>query len=144
MQKRLLTILGKLKEKEGSWFGRWGVNYVYGTSNVLNGLMQQKIPITDPMIIKGINWLISVQNSDGGWGEMLETYKDKTLMGKGASTPSQTAWGLMGLLAYLPPHHESIKRGVAWLLERQLKSGKHAGSWDENCFTGTGFPNHFI
>eukprot|EP01107_Rhizomastix_libera_P010877 TRINITY_DN28209_c0_g1_i2.p1 TRINITY_DN28209_c0_g1~~TRINITY_DN28209_c0_g1_i2.p1 ORF type:complete len:793 (-),score=117.30 TRINITY_DN28209_c0_g1_i2:51-2429(-) len=140
---RAVEYLRNSQEPEGSWFGRWGVNYIYGTSNVLNGLMRQNIPETDEMVVKGVKWLLSVQNADGGWGETVSSYRDRGLMGRGRTTPSQTAWALMGLLAYLPPHHTAIKRGVAWLLDNQNKSGKRAGAWEEEEFTGTGFPNHF-
>jgi len=84
-----------------------------------------------------------VQNPDGGFGECLESYRDRSLMGCGSSTASQTAWGLMGLLAYLPPDRDSVKRAVAFLVERQLAAGEAAGSWSEEEFTGTGFPRHF-
>lgn len=140
---RGIQYLRRTQEAQGSWFGRWGVNYVYGTSNVLCSLSRQQVPGDDAMIEKAIAWLKEVQNSDGGWGECLESYADKTLMGKGTSTASQTAWALMGLLAYLPPSDAAIKKGVRWLVEHQNKSGKAEGSWDEKEFTGTGFPNHF-
>ena len=137
--RRGLDYLRATQEPEGSWFGRWGVNYVYGTSNVLCALVRQKLPISDPMVARSIAWLKSVQNADGGWGECLESYSNRALMGKGRSTASQTAWALMGLLAYLPADDRSVMRGITWLLERQNAEG----SWDEEEFTGTGFPNHF-
>jgi squalene-hopene/tetraprenyl-beta-curcumene cyclase len=137
--RRGIDYLRKAQEKQGSWFGRWGVNYVYGTSNALAGLARQCVPGDDPMIARAVAWLRSVQNADGGWGECLESYANKALMGKGPSTASQTAWALMGLLAYVPPEDAAVQRGVAWLLDRQ----NARGSWDEEEFTGTGFPNHF-
>ena len=91
------------------------------------------------MVERALAWLRSVQNADGGWGECLESYKNRALMGKGRSTASQTAWALMGLLAYLPREDAAIKRGIAWLVAQQ----NAAGSWDEAEYTGTGFPNHF-
>jgi squalene-hopene/tetraprenyl-beta-curcumene cyclase len=139
IEERGIEYLRKNQEPEGSFFGRWGVNYVYGTSNVLCGLARQRVPGDDAMVRRAVAWLKSVQNTDGGWGECLESYGNRTLMGKGASTASQTAWGLMGLLAYLPREDAAVKRGVRWLVERQ----NTAGSWDEEEFTGTGFPNHF-
>jgi len=141
--RRGLEYLRRTQEPQGSWFGRWGVNYVYGTSNVLNGLARMGVPASDPMVARALDWLVSVQNADGGFGEGLESYSDKALMGVGPSTASQTAWGLMGLLAYLPPEHAAVERGVAWLTERQLRAGEAAGSWAEEEFTGTGFPRHF-
>ena len=133
----------RAQEKEGSWFGRWGVNYVYGTSNVLCSLMRHRIDADDEMIQKALAWLKKMQNKDGGWGECLESYGDKSLMGKGPSTASQTAWALMGLLAYLPATDRSIQRGIQWLIDRQQVEKNSIGTWDEEEFTGTGFPNHF-
>lgn len=140
---RGIAYLRGSQEPEGSWFGRWGVNYVYGTSNVLNGLARQRLPATDPMVERGLGWLLAVQNRDGGWGEGLESYSDRARMGVGPSTASQTAWGLMGLLAYLPAEHEAVQAGIRWLVARQLTEGQEAGSWREEEFTGTGFPRHF-
>lgn len=136
---RGLAYLRASQEPEGSWFGRWGVNYVYGTSNVLCALGRQRIAGSDPMVARAVAWLRSVQNADGGWGECLESYGNRALMGKGRSTASQTAWALMGLLAYLPREDAAVQRGIRWLVERQTAEG----TWDEEEFTGTGFPNHF-
>jgi squalene-hopene/tetraprenyl-beta-curcumene cyclase len=141
--RRGITYLRRSQEKEGGWFGRWGVNYVYGTSNVLNGLARQRVPASDPMVTRALRWLESVQNADGGFGEGLESYADRSRMGRGPSTASQTAWGVMGLLAYRPPSDPAVARGIAWLVERQLSTGPSAGSWSEEEFTGTGFPRHF-
>ena len=120
---------------DGSWFGRWGVNYVYGTSGVLRaletlGLSKQ----ADGQ--RGADWLRSVQNADGGFGESVLSYSDPALKGRGKSTASQTAWGLIGLLATSGPDDPSVERAVAWLLEQQNPDG----TWDEPEFTGTGFP----
>ena len=136
---RGIAYLRASQEPEGSWFGRWGVNYIYGTSNVLAALARQRIAAADPMVVRAIAWLRSVQNADGGWGECLESYANRALMGKGRSTASQTAWALMALLAYLPREDSAVQRGIQWLVERQTSEG----SWDEEEFTGTGFPNHF-
>lgn len=140
---KALDYLRKSQEPEGSWYGRWGVNYVYGTSNVLCGLTEARIPATDPMVKRALAWLKSKQNADGGWGECLESYSDRSLMGVGTSTASQTAWGVMGLLAYLPASDPAARRGVQWLISRQETQGELAGAWQEQEFTGTGFPNHF-
>ena len=141
--RRGLAYLRSSQEPEGSWFGRWGVNYVYGTSNALCGLARQGVAASDPMVVRALRWLESVQNGDGGFGEGLASYADRASMGRGPSTASQTAWGLMGLLAYRSPMDEAVARGTAWLLDRQLGSGPEAGSWAEAEFTGTGFPRHF-
>jgi squalene-hopene/tetraprenyl-beta-curcumene cyclase len=141
--RRGVAYLRRTQEPEGSWFGRWGVNYVYGTSNVLNGLARLRVPASDPMVARGLAWLARVQNADGGFGEGLESYADRAHMGVGPSTASQTAWGVMGLLAYRPATDEAVRRGIAWLVERQLGSGAAEGSWAEEEFTGTGFPRHF-
>ncbi len=140
---RGLAYLRRAQEPEGSWWGRWGVNYVYGTSNVLNGLARAGVPASDPMVMRALGWLASVQNADGGFGEGLESYSDRRFMGRGPSTASQTAWGVMGLLAYRHPTDPAVVRGVAWLVARQLEAGPAAGSWHEEEFTGTGFPRHF-
>jgi squalene-hopene/tetraprenyl-beta-curcumene cyclase len=120
---------------DGSWFGRWGVNYVYGTSGVLRAL-ESIGKSTGAEGQKAAGWLKSVQNSDGGFGESILSYYDETLKGKGKSTASQTAWGLIGLLAVVGPNDTHVERAVAWLIENQ----KADGSWDEAEFTGTGFP----
>jgi squalene-hopene/tetraprenyl-beta-curcumene cyclase len=140
---RGVAYLRRTQEPQGSWFGRWGVNYVYGTSNVLNGLARAGVPAEDPMVARALCWLASVQNEDGGFGEGLESYADRDAMGIGPSTASQTAWGAMGLLAYLPASDEAARRAIAWLVERQLTEGEDAGTWAEEEFTGTGFPRHF-
>lgn len=147
---RAIAYLSKEQEADGSWFGRWGVNYIYGTSGVLAALQHLKpefINLTSQkrqeMMEKGVKWLMQVQNEDGGWGETCDSYKDPFLKGKGVSTASQTAWALIGLLAsqeFMTPNMElSIKRGVNYLINSQQEGGK----WDESEFTGTGFPCHF-
>ena len=120
---------------DGSWFGRWGVNYVYGTSGVLRAL--ETIGLSkQPDCQRAADWLRSVQNADGGFGESVLSYYDPALKGKGKSTASQTAWGLIGLLATSGPDDPCVERAVAWLLEQQNPDG----TWDEAEFTGTGFP----
>ncbi len=138
-----LDYLLKEQEIEGCWFGRWGVNYIYGTSGVLSALA-----LINPLkyardINQGAAWLVKVQNSDGGWGETCFSYNDPNLKGKGDSTASQTAWALIGLIAAGEATDklaiDSIEKGINYLLETQ----KLDGTWDEEYFTGTGFPCHF-
>lgn len=153
---RGVSYLRQTQETQGSWFGRWGVNYVYGTSNVLCGLARMKVACDDPMVQSALRWLKHVQNPTGGWGEGLSSYADKRFMGRGEPTASQTAWALMGLLAYLPAADLAVEKGVRWLVAQQVEArpmpafeGGHpvplarGGTWDEKVPTGTGFPNHF-
>jgi squalene-hopene/tetraprenyl-beta-curcumene cyclase len=141
--KRGLEFLEKTQESDGSWFGRWGVNYIYGTSGVLSALAVIAPTTHQKQIQKGVNWLLSCQNPDGGWGETCFSYKDPRQKGKGDSTASQTAWALIGLLdggKALGKYEESaIARGIDYLLSTQLENG----TWEEPYFTGTGFPGHF-
>ncbi|MFF8782073.1 squalene--hopene cyclase [Streptomyces sp. NPDC015140] len=128
------------QEQNGSWFGRWGVNYVYGTGSVVPALTAAGIPASHPAIRRAVTWLESVQNDDGGWGEDLRSYRYvKEWSGRGASTASQTAWALMALLAAGERESGAVERGVAWLAATQREDG----SWDEPYFTGTGFPWDF-
>jgi squalene-hopene/tetraprenyl-beta-curcumene cyclase len=124
--------------RSGAWFGRWGVNYIYGTSGVLRALETVGLA-TLPEAQRAASWLRSVQNPDGGFGESILSYYDETLKGRGQSTPSQTAWGLIGLLAAGGPDDPAAERTVEWLLDHQNPDG----SWDEAEFTGTGFPGVF-
>src|SRR5690348_1422236 len=135
---RARKFLDKDQSSDGSWFGRWGVNYIYGTSGVLRALEQIGLSGTD-QCKRAVDWLRSVQNPDGGFGETAASYDDVALKAKGASTPSQTAWGLIGLLAVVGPNDPAVERAVAWLAEHQNGDG----SWDESEFTGTGFPSVF-
>ncbi|MFF2520625.1 squalene--hopene cyclase [Streptomyces liangshanensis] len=127
------------QEASGAWFGRWGVNYVYGTGSVVPALTAAGLPVTHPAIRRAVRWLESVQNDDGGWGEDLRSYREEKWIGHGASTASQTAWALLALLAAGGRESRSVERGVAWLAETQREDG----SWDEPYFTGTGFPWDF-
>jgi squalene-hopene/tetraprenyl-beta-curcumene cyclase len=138
--RRAIRFLREQQEPEGCWYGRWGVNYLYGTSIVLGGLRYIGEDMNQPWIKKAVQWVRSVQNSDGGWGEGCETYSDPSLKGRGASTPSQTAWALMGLMCAGDYDSQSVRRGIEFLLERQNQDG----SWSEPQFTGTGFPRHFF
>jgi squalene-hopene/tetraprenyl-beta-curcumene cyclase len=140
---RALQYLAEEQEPEGCWFGRWGVNYIYGTSGVLAALSLIAPQRFAPQIRQAAAWLVSCQNPDGGWGETCKSYDDPSLKGQGPSTPSQTAWALMGLLAAGDAtqayEHHAMKIGVQHLLDTQ----KADGSWDEPYYTGTGFPGHF-
>lgn len=137
--KRALKFIRSQQEPDGSWFGRWGVNYIYGTALVLRGLEAIGIDHHEPYVQQAAEWIRMVQNPDGGWGETCGSYDDPTTKGVGPSTPSQTAWAVMGLLAANDTRSESVAKGVAYLLKTQKKDG----SWDEAWYTGTGFPRVF-
>ncbi len=134
-----LKYLKKEQLEDGAWFGRWGVNYIYGTWAVLSGLASIGEDVSKEYIQRGMKWLFSVQNDDGGWGESCDSYQTQNPVGIGKSTPSQTAWALLGLMAFGVFDDERIKKGISFLIEKQLKNG----SWKEEEFTGTGFPNAF-
>jgi squalene-hopene/tetraprenyl-beta-curcumene cyclase len=147
VEKAIKFILSE-QEPDGSWFGRWGVNYIYGTFLALRGLDAISFDHNEPQIQQAAEWIRMVQNADGGWGESCNSYDDPNTRGVGVSTPSQTAWALMGLLAAGDDRSDSIAKGVRWLLERQQAEG----SWDESMgegktrqsiMTGTGFPRVF-
>jgi squalene-hopene/tetraprenyl-beta-curcumene cyclase len=138
--RRGVVWLLRAQEPDGSWFGRWGANYVYGTGAVLPALIAAGVRPEKAVIRRGVDWLIAHQNADGGWGEDLRSYDDPSWSGRGESTASQTAWALLGLLAAGGPGSaDSIDRGVRWLCVTQRPDG----SWDEPQFTGTGFPGDF-
>ena len=135
-----LAFLKKEQEKDGSWYGRWGVNYIYGTWSVLAGLRAIGEDLSAPYIRRAVSWLESKQNPDGGWGESCLSYRDDgDDHGKGESTPSQTAWALMGLMSAGAVDSFSVARGVQFLIRQQAKDG----SWQEIAHTGTGFPRVF-
>lgn len=150
-----IAYLSSEQEASGSWYGRWGSNYVYGTSNVLCGLeyfssssssndYKYSDLLVQTLVNPAIRWLRTKQNADGGWGEDLMSYKDPQRAGCGPSTASQTAWGLMALLAHLPPTDEAIRKGIAYLiLTQSVRKGEGAASWPEPAYTGTGFPGFF-
>ncbi|MBI4422612.1 MAG: hypothetical protein HY554_02730, partial [Elusimicrobia bacterium] len=121
------------------WYGRWGVNYVYGTWQVLRGLAAIGLDMKEPWIQKAANWLKAAQLPDGGWGETCATYHDASLKGAGPATPSQTAWAIMALIAAGHAADPAVERGVEHLLRTQRSDG----TWDETEFTGTGFPKVF-
>ena len=145
---RAIAYLASEQEVTGSWYGRWGSNYVYGTSNVLCGLGyfsndENSDLLVQTLVHPAIRWLRTKQNPDGGWGEDLMSYKDPQRAGCGPSTASQTAWGLMGLLAHLPPTDEAIRKGIAYLILTQTVRKGEGASWPEPAYTGTGFPGFF-
>ncbi|KID84591.1 Hopene cyclase [Metarhizium guizhouense ARSEF 977] len=143
--KAALVYLANTQETTGAWYGRWGVNYIYGTSNVLCGLQffRDGNGLVQDMIASAAAWLQSHQNQDGGWGETVDSYKDSSLAGQGPSTPSQTAWAIMGLLAAQGPNDKSITAAIEYLLRTQTTCPDIGGTWPEDRHTGTGFPNHF-
>jgi squalene-hopene/tetraprenyl-beta-curcumene cyclase len=124
--------------KDGSWFGRWGVNYVYGTSGVLRALETVSLTAQD-YCARAVAWLRKMQKPDGSFGESLLSYELNSTKGQGNSTPSQTAWGLIGLLAAADPNDPAVGRAAAYLVQQQNANG----SWSEDEFTGTGFPGVF-
>jgi squalene-hopene/tetraprenyl-beta-curcumene cyclase len=134
-----IEFLRKEQEPNGSWYGRWGVNYIYGTWCVLSGLRAIGIDMTAPWIQQAVIWLESVQNPDGGWGESCDSYADMEKAGRGKSAASQTAWALMALLQAGASDSISVVRGVNWLIRHQREDG----AWDEPFHTGTGFPRVF-
>ncbi len=136
---RGLQFLQQDQHETGAWFGRWGVNYIYGTWSVLIGLGILGEDSSQPYIRKAIDWLNSVQNSDGGWGEDCNSYDDPELRGRGKSTASQTAWALLGLMAVGEVNSANVERGIHYLLRNQETNG----AWKESLYSGTGFPRVF-
>ncbi|HLA83810.1 MAG TPA: prenyltransferase/squalene oxidase repeat-containing protein [Thermoguttaceae bacterium] len=136
---RAVGYLRRTQEANGSWFGRWGVNYLYGTGEALGGLGAVGVPAGDPMVARAVNWLLCCQQPSGGWGESADSYEKHGTPGAGPETASQTAWALLGLLASGLENHAALARGVRFLVDRQRADG----DWDEPEFTGTGFPKVF-
>ncbi|AFL88262.1 squalene-hopene cyclase [Terriglobus roseus DSM 18391] len=135
------------QESDGSWFGRWGVNYLYGTFLVLRGLEAIGFDTNEPQVQQSVEWVRSVQNNDGGWGETCGTYDNPGSRGVGPSTPSQTAWALLALLAGGDTRSDSVAKGVRWLVDHQAEDGSWSelvpGRNGESYYTGTGFPRVF-
>ncbi|HEY2016893.1 MAG TPA: squalene--hopene cyclase [Bryobacteraceae bacterium] len=136
--RRGVDYLLQAQELNGSWYGRWGVNYIYGSFLAMRGLAASGLPETRPAIAKAARWLRSVQNSDGGWGESCAGYEREVFVAA-PSCPSQTAWGVLGLLAAGDRESTAFHRGIEFLLERQRPDG----TWPEDATTGTGFPKVF-
>jgi squalene-hopene/tetraprenyl-beta-curcumene cyclase len=136
--RRGLDWLAAEQEPGGSWFGRWGVNHIYGTGAVVPALIAGGMPASDPRIRRAVSWLEEHQNDDGGWGEDVRSYTDPAWVGRGDSTSSQTAWALLALHA-AGERSAAVERGVDWLIGAQRPDG----GWDQPQYTGTGFPNDF-
>lgn len=136
---KAIEYLKSQQQPDGSWYGRWGVNYIYGTWQVLRGIRAMKWDMSEPWLLNARDWLESVQHEDGGWGERCNTYDDPVFKGQGPSTASQTAWAVMGLCAFGEPDRPSLTRGIDYLSRAQNRDG----SWTEHETTGTGFPKVF-
>jgi len=135
-----ISYLRREQEPDGSWFGRWGVNYIYGTGAVLPALAAIGEDMTAPLVARACDWLLSRQQANGGWGESCASYMDASMSGRGSATASQTAWALMGLIAAnRPADRDAIERGLAFMIERQSN-----GTWAEPEYTGTGFPGYGV
>ena len=137
--RRAVRYLRTTQEPDGSWIGRWGVNYIYGTWQCLVGLTQVGTALADPCVLRGAQWLLDHQQQCGGWGESPESYVDPRLRGQGRATASQTAWAVLGLIASGWHDHPAVRRGIEFLVRQQRPDG----SWHEPEFTGTGFPRVF-
>ncbi|HHD56074.1 MAG TPA: squalene--hopene cyclase, partial [Desulfobulbaceae bacterium] len=138
---RACRYMQREQEEDGSWFGRWGVNYIYGTAAVLPALEMVGENMQAEYIQRAARWLIEHQNKDGGWGESCGSYMDDDLRGRGPSTASQTGWALMALLAASSgDFDQSIQQGLNFLCNSQRQDG----TWDEPQYTGTGFPGYGV
>ena len=140
--RRALAYLQRCQEPDGAWFGRWGVNYVYGAGAVLPALHAAGEDMAQAYVRRAVDWLETHQNPDGGWGETCASYDNPGLRGRGPSTASQTAWALLGLLAARPSAQAdpAVRRSIGYLLGSQTEEG----DWEEPHFTGTGFPRDFM
>jgi len=136
---KAVAFLKDRMDPAGCWFGRWGVNYIYGTWQVLCGLNRVGVDMTEPWVLKAGRWLKSVQKADGSFGESAYTYEDPETRGQGPPAPSQTAWAAMAMMAVYGPEDPDVQRAIHWLVDTQQPDG----NWDEPWFTGTGFPRVF-
>ncbi len=137
--RRAVRFIYRQQEQDGSWYGRWGCNYVYGTWLALSALRHVGESPSSPSLRQGARWLLSCQNEDGGWGELPESYARPETKGQGPSTPSQTAWALLGLMAAGEETGLAVQRGLDYLIDQQ----ERAGGWTDAFWTGTGFPEVF-
>jgi squalene-hopene/tetraprenyl-beta-curcumene cyclase len=136
--RRALDFLMRDQNSDGSWYGRWGVNYLYGTWQVLRGLRAIGADMDAPHVRRAVRWLVDHQNADGGWGESIASYDEPELNGRGESTPSQTAWAIMGLVA-AQQQGEAADRAARYLVDTQQSDG----AWSQKPWSGTGFPRVF-
>jgi squalene-hopene/tetraprenyl-beta-curcumene cyclase len=136
--RRGVAYLKRSQEADGSWYGRWGVDYIYGTYLALRGLRASGESDREAFILRAGEWLRSIQNADGGWGESCASYDQETFV-PAHSTPSQTAWAVLGLIAGGDTTSSSVHKGAEYLIETQRADG----GWDEDLSTGTGFPGVF-
>ena len=137
---RALAYLKREQEPDGAWYGRWGVNFTYGTGGVLPALEAIGENMRATYVRRSVDWLMAHQNEDGGWGEKIEGYYDPLWRGRGPSTASQTAWALLGLIAAGETAHPTTARGIEYLVRTQ----NEFGGWEEEAFTGAGFPTDFM
>jgi squalene-hopene/tetraprenyl-beta-curcumene cyclase len=138
--RRAIQFVRATQRPDGPWYGRWGVNYLYGTWSVLRGLGAIGVDARHEYVQRAVRWLLRVQNEDGGWGETCASYDDPGLAGRGASTPSQTAWALLGLSAVGVTREPAVERGIAYLARTQGPDG----SWEDPYWNGAGFPRVFM
>jgi squalene-hopene/tetraprenyl-beta-curcumene cyclase len=140
VRERCLVYLQREQEPDGSWFGRWGTNYIYGTWSVMSALEQAGVNMREPWLKRAVIWLESRQRADGGWGETNDSYADLSLSGKDSlSTAHHTAWALLAILASGDYQRASVEKGIRWLMEHQGEDGL----WEEPWFTAPGFPRVF-
>ncbi len=137
--RRAAAFLDRKQFEDGTWYGRWGCNYIYGSFLALRGLLHAGEDLRQPRFQRTAEWIRAHQNADGGWGELPHSYDDPTTKGQGPSTPSQTAWALVALFATGDRNSEPVRRGIDYLLTHQL----YDGSWKDAHWTATGFPKVF-
>jgi squalene-hopene/tetraprenyl-beta-curcumene cyclase len=137
--RKAIDFIKEGQDADGCWFGRWGVNYIYGTWQTLTGLKSVGERMDHRYIRRSVEWLRSIQKPDGSFGESCDTYDNPALKGRGPSTPSQTAWGAMALMAAVGADDPAVKKAIRWLIDNQNDDG----NWDEHYYTGTGFPRVF-
>ncbi len=138
--RRAIEFLKRTQHPSGPWYGRWGVNYIYGTWAVLRGLRAIGEDLSQDYVQQALRWLEAKQNPDGGWGDQCGSYEDPSLAGEGPSTPSQTAWALLGLFASGRTEGPAVEHGIQYLLKTQ----RDDGSWEDRYWNGTGFPRVFF